>query len=64
MSGNVFQLVDAFNGYYLYYGEEAVCVGDGCDRESEFEIGTEEFRAEWEEEFNFEKDLIIEAYFS
>lgn len=57
------ELVDSFNGYYLYYGEECACLGDGCDRESEFELGTEEFRTEWEAEIKDNWSEVKEAYF-
>lgn len=57
------ELIDGCNAYYLYYGEECACLGDGVDRESQFEIGTEEFRKEWEDEIKEDWDSYLAAYF-
>ena len=58
-----FQLVEAFNGFYLYHKGECACLGDGTDRESEFELGTEDFRLEWVREIREDWETYKEAYF-
>lgn len=58
------ELVDACNGYYLWVGDKSACLGDGVDRESKHEIGTEEFRKEWEDEIKTEFYTYIDAYFA
>ena len=57
------ELVEHGNGYCLYWGSKTAWLGDGVDHMSDFEIGTEEFRTEWESEIKENWSEVKEAYF-